>query len=171
MSKFYCIHNHSWSQSSHNKCTKQEHSGDHSTFASPDDNSIIDRKVQQNARQIWPNLMGQVMWPPRNSCFCKWEPLDRDTGSVHKDLENYSQQDNGNTMSDVRGVTNISTLPQVRCHLQKQEFLVVEPVSFGVLAWSEWWLCHLLSMWPFLGSLLKSLHVLVYNGGDENTSF
>lgn len=49
-------------------------------------------------------------------------------------------------MPDVRGVTNISTLPQVRCHLQKQEFLVAKPVSFGVLAWSEWWLCHLLSV-------------------------
>lgn len=87
-----------------------------------------------------------------------------------KTWKNYSQQDNGNTMPDVRGVTNISTLPQVRRHLQKQEFLGVKPVSFGVLAWSEWWLCHLLSVWPFLSSLLKYLHALVYNG-NENTSF
>lgn len=52
--------------------------------------------------------------------------------------------DNGNTMP---GVTNISTLPPVRYHSLKQEFLVVNPVSFGELAWSEWWLCHLLSVW------------------------
>lgn len=72
--EFYCTHNHSWSQSSHNKCTQQEHSGDHSAFASPDDHSNIQRKVQLqwNARQIWPNLIGYVTSRKGNTSRHMW---------------------------------------------------------------------------------------------------